>query len=102
MATVSARPSRLPLTLADLITAIQGVVDPEAKGLVAATARHCLLSGQIAGLRIERGVHFANVKGNSSSQWELLTVNDDGVWVLGTIPSFSFYNATGGAFYGLR
>jgi hypothetical protein len=36
------RPSRLPITLADLITAIQEVVSPEDDGLVVATVRHLL------------------------------------------------------------
>jgi hypothetical protein len=48
----------------------------------------------------ERGVHFANV--NASPQEELILVNEDGIWVRGTIPRSIFFNATGGAFYGLR
>ena len=43
----AARPSHLPLTLADLITAIQDVVGPEDDGLVAATVRHLLRSGRL-------------------------------------------------------
>ena len=46
----AARPSRLPLTLADLITAIQDVVGPEDDGLVVATVRHLLRSGRLTGL----------------------------------------------------
>jgi hypothetical protein len=38
----AARPSRLSVTLADLITAIQDVVGPEDDGLVVATLRHLL------------------------------------------------------------
>ena len=38
----AARPSRRPITLADLITAIQDVVGPEDDGLVVATVRHLL------------------------------------------------------------
>jgi hypothetical protein len=45
------RPSRLPITLADLITAIQDVVGPEDDGLVVATVRHLLRSGRLTGLR---------------------------------------------------
>lgn len=52
------------------------------------------------GPQSERGVHFANV--NSSPQAELIIVNEDGVWVRGTIPRPVFYNATRGASYGLR
>jgi hypothetical protein len=45
-----ARPSRLPLTLYDLITAIQDVVGPEDDGLAVATVRHLLRSGRLTGL----------------------------------------------------
>jgi hypothetical protein len=41
------KPSRLPLTLADLITAIQDVVGPEDDGLVAATVRDLLRAGRL-------------------------------------------------------
>jgi hypothetical protein len=44
-----ARPSRLPITLADLITAIQDVVGPADDGLVVATVRHLLRSGRLTG-----------------------------------------------------
>jgi hypothetical protein len=47
------RPSHLPLTLADLITAIQDVVGPENDGLVVATVRHLLGAGRF--MRIETG-----------------------------------------------
>jgi hypothetical protein len=40
--------SRLPITLYDLITAIQDVVGPE-DGLVVATVRHLLRSGRLTG-----------------------------------------------------
>jgi hypothetical protein len=45
----AARPSSLRLTLADLITAIQGVVGPEEDGLVVATVRYLLSSGRLTG-----------------------------------------------------
>jgi hypothetical protein len=45
----AARPSRLPLILAHLISAIQDVVGPQDDGLVAATVRHLLRSGRLAG-----------------------------------------------------
>jgi hypothetical protein len=45
------RPARLPLTLADLITAIQDVVGPEDDALVVATVRHLLGAGRLTGLR---------------------------------------------------
>jgi hypothetical protein len=38
----AALPSRRPITLSDLITAIQDVVDPEDDALVVATGRHLL------------------------------------------------------------
>ena len=43
------KPLQLPLTLADLITAVQDVVDPEDDGLVVATVRHLLRAGQLTG-----------------------------------------------------
>jgi hypothetical protein len=43
------KPSRLPLTLADLITAIQDVVGPEDDGLVVATVRDLLRAGRLTG-----------------------------------------------------
>jgi signal transduction histidine kinase len=43
-------PSRLPLILADLITAIQNIVGLEDDGLVVATVRHLLRSGRLTGL----------------------------------------------------
>jgi hypothetical protein len=49
----AATPSRLPLTLADLITAIQDVVGPEDGGLVVATVRHLLGAGRL--MRLENG-----------------------------------------------
>jgi hypothetical protein len=49
------RPSRLALTLVDLITAIQDVVGPEDDALVVATVRDLLRSGQLTGLG-KRGV----------------------------------------------
>jgi hypothetical protein len=42
-----ARPSRLPITPYDLMTAIQEIVGPEDDGLVVATVRHLLRSGQL-------------------------------------------------------
>jgi hypothetical protein len=45
----AARPVHLPITLADLITAIQDVVGPKDDGLVVATVRHLLRSGGLAG-----------------------------------------------------
>jgi hypothetical protein len=45
----AARSSYLPLTLADLITAIQDVVGPEDDGLVVATVRHLLGAGRLTG-----------------------------------------------------
>jgi hypothetical protein len=48
----TARPSRLPITLADLITAIQDVVGPEDDGPVVTTVRHLLWSGPLTGLRM--------------------------------------------------
>lgn len=45
----AARLSRLSITLADLITAIQDVVGPEDDGLVVATVRHLLRSGRLSG-----------------------------------------------------
>jgi hypothetical protein len=53
-----ARPSRLPLTLIDLITAIQDVVGPEDDALVVATVRDLIRSGQLTGLG-KRGVRIA-------------------------------------------
>jgi hypothetical protein len=44
-----AMPSRFPITLYDLITAIQDVAGPEDDGLVVATVRHLLRSGQLTG-----------------------------------------------------
>jgi hypothetical protein len=41
------RPLRRPITLYDLITALQDVVGPEDDGLVVATVRHLLRSGQL-------------------------------------------------------
>jgi hypothetical protein len=46
-----ARPSSLPLTLYDLITAIQDVVGAEDDRLVVATVRHLLWSGRLTGRR---------------------------------------------------
>jgi hypothetical protein len=43
------KPSRLPITLSDLITAIQDVVGPEEDGLVVATVRHLLRAGRLTG-----------------------------------------------------
>jgi len=43
----AARPPYLPITLADLITAIQDVVGPKDDALVVATVRHLLRSGQL-------------------------------------------------------
>jgi hypothetical protein len=48
----AARPSHLPITLADLITAIQDVVGPEDDELVVATVQHLLWSGQLTGIRM--------------------------------------------------
>jgi hypothetical protein len=45
----AARPSRRPLTLADLITAIQDIVGPADDGLVVAIVRHLLRSGWVTG-----------------------------------------------------
>jgi hypothetical protein len=45
----AARPSRLPTTLADLITAIQDVVGPKDDRLVVATVRHLLRAGRLTG-----------------------------------------------------
>jgi hypothetical protein len=45
----AARPSFLPPTLADLITAIQDVAGPEDDGLVVATVRHLLGAGRLTG-----------------------------------------------------
>ena len=47
------KPSRAPLTLAALITAIQDVVGPEDDGLVVATVWHLLRSGRL--MQIENG-----------------------------------------------
>jgi hypothetical protein len=44
-----AGPARPPITLSDLITAIQDVVGPEDDDLVVATVRHLLRSRRIAG-----------------------------------------------------
>jgi hypothetical protein len=43
------KPSRRPITLADLITAIQEVVGPTDDGLVVATVRHLLRAGWVTG-----------------------------------------------------
>jgi hypothetical protein len=51
----AARPLRRPLTLADLITAVQDVVGPEGDGLVVATVRHLLRSGRVTGRGSRRG-----------------------------------------------
>jgi hypothetical protein len=48
----AARPSHPPITLADLITAIQDVVGPEEDALVVATVRHLLQSGRLTALGI--------------------------------------------------
>lgn len=48
----AAKLSRLPITLADLITAIQDVVGPEEDALVVATVRHLLQSGRLTALGI--------------------------------------------------
>ena len=45
----AARPSRPPITLYDLITAIQDVVGPQHDGLVVATVRHLLRAGRLMG-----------------------------------------------------
>jgi hypothetical protein len=44
-----AKPSRFPITLADLITAAQDVVGPGEDWLVVATVRHLLRSGRLTG-----------------------------------------------------
>jgi hypothetical protein len=53
----AARPSRLPITLTGLITAIQEVVGPEEDGLVVATVRHLLEAGRLMdhGSKTHRG-----------------------------------------------
>jgi hypothetical protein len=53
----AARPSRLPITLTDVITAIQDVVGPEEDGLVVATVRHLLDAGRLMdrGSKTHRG-----------------------------------------------
>jgi hypothetical protein len=45
----AARSSRRPITLADLITAIQDVVGPADDTLVVATVRHLLRAGRLTG-----------------------------------------------------
>ena len=45
----AARSSRRPLTLADLIIAIQDIVGPADTGLVVATVWHLLRSGRLTG-----------------------------------------------------
>jgi hypothetical protein len=45
------KPSRAPITLSDLITAIQDVVGPEDDALVMATVRHLLRAGRPTGRR---------------------------------------------------
>jgi hypothetical protein len=45
----ASRPSRLSLTLYDLIAAIQDVVGPEDDGLVVATVSHLLGAGRLTG-----------------------------------------------------
>jgi hypothetical protein len=47
----AARPSPPPITLSDLITAIQDVVGPGDDELVVATVRHLLRSGRFTALR---------------------------------------------------
>jgi hypothetical protein len=49
----AARSSRLPPTLADLITVLQDVVGPEDDGLVVATVWHLLEAGRL--IRLETG-----------------------------------------------
>jgi hypothetical protein len=49
----AARSSRRPITLYDLITAIQDVVGPEDDGLVMATVRHLLRAGRLTGAGLE-------------------------------------------------
>jgi hypothetical protein len=51
------KPSRPPLTLADLIIAVQDVVDQGDDRLVVATVRHLLAAGRLMGreARIRRG-----------------------------------------------
>jgi hypothetical protein len=44
------KPLQPPLTLADLITAVQDVVGPGDDGLVVATVRHLLEAGRVMGL----------------------------------------------------
>jgi hypothetical protein len=51
----AARPSSRPLTLYDLITAIQDVVGPGEDGLVVAIVRHLLRSGRLTGPGPESG-----------------------------------------------
>jgi hypothetical protein len=51
----AARPLRAPLTLADVITAVQDVVGPEDDGLVVATVRHLLGAGRLRGSWPEPG-----------------------------------------------
>jgi hypothetical protein len=51
------RPSPLPLTLYDLITAIQDVVGPADDELVVATVRHLLHCGRLTGGPELGGVH---------------------------------------------
>jgi hypothetical protein len=48
----AAKASRLPITLADLITVLQDVVGPEDDGLVVATVQHLLGSVRL----MERGI----------------------------------------------
>jgi hypothetical protein len=54
---------------------------------------------QASNFTSQRGVHFARV-GNTKRNY-LITVKDSGVWVLNS-DTGPYYNATGGAFYGLR
>jgi hypothetical protein len=65
----AARPSRLPTTLADLITAIQDVVGPEDDGLVVATVQHLLRSGRLTrrgtGIRLRPPQHQEKVLSQS-------------------------------------
>jgi hypothetical protein len=54
------KPSCPPLTLADLVPAVQDVVGPEDDALVVATVRHLLRSGRLTGhgIEIRRGARL--------------------------------------------
>ena len=56
--------------------------------------------GQLSWPLGQRGLHFANVDSNPAL--EAIAIEEDGIWVSRATAGVGLYNATGGAYYGLR